>query len=155
MTMIVRDDGGTPRTITAIQVRDGTNTPRDISEMYVRDSNAVSRLVFSLASPLSLAITPGAVGGLAYGSGTVTTDAATATPTGGVAPYTYAWTVVSHSNATPPAANSPASNISTFTQTAVVETDDAVFRCTVTDDNGATAFADLPAFFQNVVPPYP
>lgn len=153
MTLIVRDGDAIARTITAIQVRDGGNVARDISEIRVRDSNNVSRLVFTTASPLTASASPEAVGGVAYGDGNVTTNATTVTPAGGTAPYTYAWTVVSYTNGSgPPVANSPTAAITTITQTGVIEDDSAVLRCTVTDDNGATATADVSAFFINTLP---
>lgn len=154
MTTIVRDAANTERTITEIQVRDATNTPRDITEVWVRDSNNVSRQVFG-GTPLSVTVDPEIAGGIAYGGGVVTTGTVVATPAGGTAPYTHAWTVISHSNASSPSVDSPTSATTTFTQTNVFDEDNAVFRDTVTDDQGATATADVSAFFQNVVPPFP
>lgn len=155
MTILVRDGTNTQRTLTAIQVRDGTNTARDLSEIWVRDSNNVPRLVFTTGAALEVTASPELVAGIAYGSGVVTTNATVATPAGGTAPYTYAWTVYTHSNVTPPSINSPTSATTTFTQVDVVDYDDAEFICTVTDDLSATAEALVAAVFQNVVPPFP
>jgi hypothetical protein len=153
MTIIVRDVGSVPRTLTGISARDEGNVLRDVSEIWARDSNGVPRLVFSLGPPLSAAADPETVGGVAYGSGTVNTNPSTATATGGTLPYTYAWAVISHSNVTSPTIDLPTAATTSFTQTGVVEDDYAVFRCTITDDVGATATADVTAFFQNVTPP--
>ncbi len=153
MTIAIRDGGNTQRIITAIQVRDGTNTARDISEIWVRDSNNVSRQVFSLASPVLAVATPDAIGGTSPGTGTVTTDnATTCGASGGTPPYTYLWAVVSYTNFAPPTADTPTVSTTYFTQTGVAEADSAVFRCTVTDDNGATATADCSAYFINLAP---
>lgn len=156
MTLVIRDATNTPRTITAIQVRDGDNIARDITELWARDTNNVPRLIFSTGPALSASAAPEAVGGVSYGDGIVTTNATTVTATGGVAPYTYLWTVVSWTNLNgPPTANSSTSATTTFTQTAVAEDDSAVFRCTVTDDASTTVTVDVSAFFQNVTPPFP
>ena len=72
----------------------------------------------------------------------ITTDNVTATVSGGVAPYTYAWTKVSGSTLTVTAATS-ATTAFTATGMAQGETRDAVYRCTVTDSTPATAQADV------------
>ena len=151
MTVIIRDETNTPRTITAIQVRDGTNTPRTISEVRVRDSNNVSRIVFSLTPSMSASASPTTVFGTTLGTGTATTDSTTVTPSGGVAPYNYLWTRTSYDGPVPPGANSPNSATTTFTQTSIgIGTSySATFRCTVTDDNGSTAHADVSAFWSD------
>jgi hypothetical protein len=149
MSVLIRDTGGTQRVITAIQVRDAGGTARTISEVRVRDSNSVSRLVFSLGSALSATADPPAVGGVAYVTGNVTTIATTVTPSGGVSPYTYAWAVLTHSNVTPPTPGAPTSATTGFFQSGVVTYDVADFRCTVTDDVGATTTVDVEAIFIN------
>lgn len=51
------------------------------------------RDVARFVQPITLAITPSPFSG--HTSGTIATSTVTATPTGGSAPFTYAWTVVS------------------------------------------------------------
>ncbi len=150
--LVIRDGGNVARTITAIQMRDGTNTPRDISEIRVRDSNNVSRIVFTTAPSMSLEITPASVGGVVFGSGTITTDAATAVPTGGVPPYTYLWAVSSYTADVPPTIGSDTSAVTTFTQTGVVFIETADFECQATDSVGTIAVAEITAAFGNVIP---
>lgn len=142
---IVRDGTNTPRTITAIQVRDATNTPRDISQMWVRDSNNTPRMVFSLAPPMSVSAAPGTISGMTAGTGTAVTNAATATPTGGTPPYTYAWQITSYDGPVSPVANSPTSSSSTFTQTGIGigEVYSASVRCQVTDSTPGTPLVAL------------
>ena len=71
-------------------------------------------------------------------SSSLTTSNATATPSGGTAPYTYAWTVPGGLGVS---ANSPTSATSSFTATGL--TPGNVVSCdatiTVTDSLGATA----------------
>jgi hypothetical protein len=73
---------------------------------------------------------------------TLTTDTTTATPTGGVGPYTYAWTKVSGATLTVTASTS-ATTAFQATGLAVGEARDATYRCTVTDSTAATATADV------------
>jgi hypothetical protein len=73
---------------------------------------------------------------------TLTTDTTTATPTGGVGPYTYAWTNVSGATLTVTASTS-ATTAFQATGLAVGEARDATYRCTVTDSTAATATADV------------
>lgn len=151
MTTIIRDSAGTARTITAIQVRDASNTPQDISELWVRDSNNVPRLVFSVAPPMTAAAAPSTVSGFTLGTGLATTGNTTVTPTGGTAPYSYAWSLISYDNSTPPTAGSPTAATTNFTQTNIGIGQDfsATWRCTVTDSSPSpyTAPADVQAFW--------
>ncbi len=90
--------------------------------------------MFLTASPASLA---------KFGTtSTLTTDSTTATPTGGVAPYTYAWAKVSGATLTVTASTS-ATTAFQATGLAVGEARDATYRCTVTDSTAATATADV------------
>lgn len=153
--IIVRDGANVPRAISGIQVRDGTNTPRDIVEGWVRASNNALKLVFALAPPMTLDIAPDEAPGFTNGSGTATTLLATATPTGGMAPYNYAWTLISHTHpSVAPFATAPTSAATRFTQTAIGpgESYSAVFRCTVTDSSPGpySAHADIPAFWSDI-----
>lgn len=73
------------------------------------------------------------------GVGTQTTNAVTATPSGGTGPYTYAWTYVSGDTFT---VNSPAAASTTFSRSlAVDDTFAGEYRVTVTDSLAATASA--------------
>jgi hypothetical protein len=149
MTLVMRDGTNTPRTISEIVIRDGTNTPRTISEIRVRDSNNVSRVIYSTAPDLSASAEPPDVFGIDYGTGTANSNETVVTASGGAAPYTYAWTVLSHTSATPPTVDSPTAAATTFTQTGIGPSDyvSASFQCLVTDDNGTTAPVVVTAFF--------
>lgn len=72
----------------------------------------------------------------------LTTDPVNLTTTGGTAPYTYSWVRMSGSSAIQ--AVSPTVEDTQFTVLAQQNrTYISVFRCTVTDDLGATAFHDV------------
>ncbi len=152
MALIIRDDTNTPRTVTALVIRDGTNTPRTITELWVRDSSNTPRLVYSTSSPLSAIASDYNVAGNDAGTGTATTNATTITPSGGVAPYTYAWTTLSYDGGVPPNINAPTSATTTFTQTSIGPGVFifASFRCTVTDAVLATTTVDINATFYSV-----
>jgi len=155
VTTIIRDATNTARTITAVQVRDATNTPRTISEIWARDSNNVSRLVFSIASPMTASASPETVFGFSGGSGLATTDSTTVTPSGGTAPYSYAWTLLTFDNATPPSADLPTAATTTFTQTGIGPSENysATWQCEVTDSSPSpyTALAYVSSFWTGTV----
>lgn len=67
-----------------------------------------------------------------------TTASVTVTPTGGVSPYTYAWSLVSGDTLT---VNSPTAATTTFSVTGLNSGDiaSALYRCTVTDSTSGTA----------------
>lgn len=104
--------------------------------------NGVPAGAASIPSTLSIVASPSSLTKSASTS-SITTDSSTATAYGGTSPYTYAWTRQSGSTAI--SADSASSATTTFTGTSLASgsTYDAVFRCTVTDDASATAYADV------------
>jgi hypothetical protein len=90
---------------------------------------------------ITLSLSTSSISGSGRNS-TVTTSNVTATPSGGQAPYTYAWAKQSGDDIS---AVSPANAISAFQATgmAIDETRNAVFRCTCTDNLGSSANADI------------
>lgn len=79
----------------------------------------------------------------------VTTSSANCIVSGGVAPYTYAWTYVSGTNAV---ITTPTGQASTFRRSMITPdvgappvTQTGVFRCTVTDGNSNTATHNVTA----------
>lgn len=93
------------------------------------------------ASDLSLALSASTLTRSAR-LATINTTAVTATPTGGTAPFTYAWVRQSGDTIT---ANQPTSAVCSFqaASMAVDEVRTAVFRCTCTDSFGNTDDADV------------
>ena len=89
---------------------------------------------------LALSISPSAV----YGESSTETVAAgaTATPSGGQAPYTYSWAKQSGGAIT---AQQPTNASTLFTASLMGfgEVREAVFRCTCTDSLGSTGTADV------------
>lgn len=92
-----------------------------------------------ITSVMTASATPTAVGNVHIGGGTttVTSDATTATPSGGTAPYTYAWSQTGGDSMT---ITSPTAASTTFSKSVP----DAVgyegyFVCVVTDNVGQVA----------------
>lgn len=93
--------------------------------------------IFSFVPPLSVAVSPTSFSASSRGSN-IASKSLTATPTGGLAPFTYAWTVTS---TTAPVTLSGAStaNVTVSGDVSVVDTITVSLSCTVTDSLGTTA----------------
>jgi hypothetical protein len=73
---------------------------------------------------------------------TVTSNSVTVTPSGGTAPYTYAWTRLSGDSAV--AANSPTTATTTFSANVPKwDSREATMQCTVTDSLSATTTVNV------------
>lgn len=103
---------------------------------------------------LSVSVAPTSLFGSEAYPVVTTTSVATATPSGGVAPYTYSWTAVSSTTGTAYPLNP--TNASTYFRDSLPYSPfecDAVFKCTVTDAVGQTAISsDVNATFIYYVP---
>jgi hypothetical protein len=150
----IRDDTNTLRTVTQLRFLDETDTLRTITRVRLRDANNVLRVVYDTtgSSTFSASSDHVTVNGFSAGTGTVTTAVDTITPSGGTAPYTYAWAVVSYEAGVSPTATAPAAAATAFTQTGVAPGEIllAVFRCTVTDSAANTTTVDVNARFVDV-----
>lgn len=116
------------------------STPRKVTRGQAFINGAWRNLV-SFASPLSLYISPDSISGSVTANSlqTVYSDAATAVVAGGVAPFSYAWSVLSGGAAL----TSPASAITSVSKTLGVNSSaTGTIRCTCTDAVGATVTAD-------------
>jgi hypothetical protein len=152
----IRDDTNTLRTIdgtgsTRIRMRDSGNTLRTLTRIRMRDPDNVLRVVYDVsgASSFSASASPTGIAGHTAGT-TITTRITTVTATGGTPPYTYAWTKLSWTNATPPTINSPAAAATTATQTNCSDVDNATIRCTVSDSASNHATADVACTWVNI-----
>lgn len=145
MTFKVQD-AGTLRTITRAIFRQA-GIDRQLKFARVYDGGTL-RTVAVFAEPLTVAISP--LGVTVVGnSSTLTTGTVTASPTGGFAPYTYAWTRLTNGGGNPSTASAPAAATTSFTKTGLAPEQDATddWRVTVTDSAGTTATADTTAQF--------
>ncbi|MGN6539137.1 MAG: hypothetical protein ACTHKQ_25850 [Mesorhizobium sp.] len=109
--------------------------------------------IANFVPPLSVSVSPSTAYGYASPlkpiPQTVTTSPLTATPTGGKAPFTYSWSITSHTG-TSPLLVSP-SSASTSARAAVAANTDqvATAHVTVTDALGSTANAGGDFYFSN------
>lgn len=133
--------------IMAISVRDAANVLQSVKTGVARDSSA-ARVFFS---SLAVEITPNPLGALGYSPGTVSpsTPFASAVISGGLAPYTYAWTADGGFSVSNPTASS-----TKFVSPGLAPGDsaDGTGYLTITDANGATADATVPLNSYNTHP---
>lgn len=101
------------------------------------------------AEPLTLSLDKSSVSGSGTGPSTCgnpgSTDTATATASGGTAPYTYAWTRSGGAATSPHQANAATSSFTAFSNVSSSACDgdlvtSETWKCTVTDANSQTAF---------------
>lgn len=150
MGVRIRDGAGNARSVTGIKVRDAGGVLRTVQMARVRDGSGTLRTVFTAMSAAPSAPNVyGTAGSFGPGGVFVQSSPVTVTVSGGVAPFTYAWTRDSGSatiNATLPAAAT-----TRFSATVPYDSEvSANFVCTVTDANGATATASVLATLTHV-----
>jgi hypothetical protein len=132
------NDSGTWKNATPFVNDGGTWKPVQIG--YVNDAGTWKIFYSAMTASKS-----GDASGGRLGAGSVTTNSVTVSPVGGIFPFSYAWTyqsgdVFTLSNPGP----STSAHTTTFTTTvALFQTKSAVYRCTITDSVGSTAFIDV------------
>lgn len=138
-------------TMTGLRVRIGGVLKTVLSGRVMIDDELKSFYTAASEEALSLSVSPESAVRVGFNS-TVTSLAFTATPVGGTAPYSYAWTIVSYTGALPTALN-PTFASSSFRQTGLVEGDSnpCVVRCTGTDAIGAVASDTAEITFERAI----
>lgn len=119
-------------------------------EVYLRTSDGL-KLIHSPGSDLAVDVTPDVFGaGASAGAVSVTTNVATATPSGGDAPYTYDWTTTDEVGASWTILSPTAASTQFRTSPlAAYDNATATFACTVTDSRGHTATGSVAATATN------
>jgi len=135
----IRDAGGLVRTVARIRMRDEAGNLRTIQRIRARDGSGILRTVFQY---MQVTLSAYEYTKQLNSPPPHTSSAAiTATPTGGMAPYTYAWSSV-FPNST--SVVSPTSATTHFNgAVANGNTINPAWVCTVTDATGAVS--DSPA----------
>lgn len=133
---------GSFRTVTQPYAKAG-GAWRTCTAVYAK-SGGSWRQVWAPAGPaLSANLSPGSVSGSGTGNGPLTTDSCTCTPSGGTAPYSYAWTYSSGDGAISADSGSAASTTFSVSGTAQ-ETKTGAWHCHVTDSvAGSTNTGDV------------
>jgi len=129
-----------------VRVLNATKTVRRI-EVY----DGAWKVGHSFIGPVSLSISPTEVSAEGDGGGlrNLETPLVSATPSGGLGPFTYAWT---RTGGTTASATSPAAANTSFLKTSVPPGSTpftATFQCLCTDSLGQTATATCTATFRN------
>lgn len=145
----VTDSGSIDRAIMAFKMIDAASVDRTIVEGRLIGPDGVDRVFYDTAGTASFSASPDHSHRFGTGNGSATSNAVVITATGGTAPYSYAWTIITYTNGTSPTVGSPASATTTFTQTnlAAGDVDTATFRCTVTDSASNSTTVDVDASF--------
>ena len=115
----------------------------------IRSGSTWRRVTFpSSGDDMAVSISPSP---FAFGDNHETSGTLTATPTGAVAPYSYAWSIIASGGfgSVKMGASSSASAFVQASGLSVGQTATATLRCAVTDDLGNTASADVSGTLTN------
>jgi hypothetical protein len=138
--MITARNITTAKQIASVKVRNASNVLKGIASMKVRNTSNILKTVFSPSSNLAVNVPAFVYGAQSSGSAVdVTTEIATAIPTGGTAPYTYSWARTDGFGGTW-TIFLPNNAQTAFRASSVAAGDSAlaIFVCTVTDARGNT-----------------
>lgn len=144
-------DAGTLRTISAGQVK-VAGVMRPLRFIKAMDGGSL-RTVATFIQPLTVSANDaGGNGDGTEGTTVSTTIASTATPSGGLGPFTYAWTLIANGGGDASYANTPSAASTTFNKGNVPASQiyADTWRVTVTDSLGSTATADITVTFRNI-----
>jgi hypothetical protein len=142
------DPNGSDRAISAISAIDPGGGDRTLVQINAIGPDGVDRVVWTPGSSgLAVTATPNIVSGKTRGQGQAVSATTTAFGSGGTAPYTYSWALLSYTNVTPPTIAAPTSATTSFSQTNIGynESYSATFQVTAKDSVGATATTTVTA----------
>lgn len=113
---------------------DSGGVVRLAKRVFLSDSGGTARLIF--ANQVIVPVAPTSAFAIGLGPITLTTNTVTASPTGGVAPYTYAWTLTGASGPTLTPTNPSGATTAFTAHVGAGATALATGICTVTDSIG-------------------
>jgi hypothetical protein len=130
MAFKFKDGDGTIRTASALKFMDAGRTIHSARTIKFKDATTL-RTIATFTTPMTVSVSSPYL--LASGAGSsVTTDALTATPTGGTAPYTYLWSRVGSCTIT-----NTTSASTTFSEFGLGFSEDRISTVTVTATDSA------------------
>jgi len=146
---MIRARDSAQRVLAGVKARNASNVLKTILDVKVRDASALRTVFTSFGGSAGLTVTPELAYGYGYSKGSITisTNSVTVTVSGGVAPYTFAWTGASGAWTI----INPTSDTTAFRRSSVGAgtNDSRTFTCTVTDANGATSSITVDAYVEN------
>lgn len=149
MTIKVRS-GGTLRQAVGVSIATGGMVKRARTIKQMR-GGTLTLVYTDPVAPMSAVCSPTTAHGTnaAQGPSTVTAGPVTATVTGGTAPFTYAWAILSFTGDVV-SITAPSSASTTFRQGGEDSENTASARCTVTDANRMTVTCDVGLTFDQI-----
>ena len=142
--MRVRDEGAWREVNNARAYVEGAWREIDEVQAYEGDD---WRVAAEFVDPLSVTVSPVQAAAFTLGAGYALTQLITAIPTGGRGPFLYQWSFVSGIQGIITSPATPTTAFSLFLSEGASAS--AVYRCTITDNLGSVATANVPAFFQS------
>jgi len=118
---------------------------KDVAEIWTNVAGTW-KLAWSSFTASASDTTPSGSASGPSSSGLVTSNSTTVTPSGGTAPYTYAWTLLGGAATSGPFNPSASTSATTVWSETIGDLDPditEVWRCTVTDDDSNTATVDV------------
>ena len=151
MTVKIRTSSGASG-INSIRVREALTTKR-AARIKFRTGLGVGDLdqVFTGVAPLSIIFDPASADFVSFEDTTVS-GSITANVSGGLAPFSYSWSVLSFSAAATPTLTAPIFATTTVIQTGVAPEalETATLQVVVNDSAGQTATATVPVSFNHI-----
>lgn len=151
MTVKIRTASGASG-INSIRVKGATATRR-AARIKFRTGLGVGDLdqIFTGTSPIAVSFSPDPPAYFSIND-SVVLGTVTATPSGGLAPFIYAWTCTAFSGFSPPSITSPTSATTDLVQSDVNPSDTATatLQVVVTDSVGQTSTTSVEASFTNI-----
>lgn len=151
MTIKVRTASGASG-INSIRVKGATSTKR-AARIKLRTGLGTGDLdqVFTGVDPLAITFDPVSADFVSFEDTTVS-GSITANVSGGLAPFTYSWSVTAYSAGAAPAFTAPIFATTTVIQTGVAPEamETATLQVVVNDSAGQTATATVPASFNHI-----
>lgn len=143
MSLKMLDSTSVSRSIKRLSIMDETDTLQTLEQLSIQDETNALQPVFSgmtvAASPDTLSATISTP----FPSDAQTSNPSIATPTGGVAPYTYAWSLTDSLGSWNIDTSSSASSYMTAVNLAPGADANASMQCMVTDSIGSTALSNV------------